>query len=1016
MLDYDTAIELLKKYGYSSTNTHPYIYQKGDNLGVCYSYEDEDYGQLERIKIFEDLESFETFLQQLDFINKNGRYYHIRMSLDNYESTTPKVLFLRNEKLMMEGEMFDIESFDQREMQREQMDDVSKLIYEAGDLLLIYDEIKGRQLQYLNNIVNLKNTLREKYFELQKEVDIYNKYKIERNLTLISDVNDIGIDDRMEITVKDKYNMYVVQLPSYEEAADFLKEVWELNQNLELNTKYYEAQKDELDVRNELKVVEKKLELMKKLNEDLRPLFGVDLMSRFRKINKICSAESNSMSSEIIQENINRIIRKYSVYDGLDLLYTSDYLREAIQNTNYADLALKYSKDANKEFLHSFKIPPNEVAASLSIQYRDKLDVFEQAILVIYNNHKYRKLCNAILEIEGFENLPVKKVISKINGIKGFSKIKSECYDAVKKRIDDPCNATIKQSLFSNYDFSTFESFITSLIRELVKLRNVNNKMILNGDINMYLSVKSPEDITNRKFVMVTNDLNSLLIETKENHSMVAITLLKKNTPVLYSPYYLDIGDIYSKGASLQMAIKEMINFELLVEISDIIINIDPVKTNVVRYYSTPFVVENVSVVDDIKKNFKTTFCKIAFTSAIQNLVENVTVSQTSANEMPIQNYDSNVVQQPVEASLESAGVVSNQVVTPVESQNDVILEQQNVPLAEENVQLAEESANINSAVTEKVVKPEFEQSVSDMSSSELAPIEAENTTDSGQSVDNVVVIGNNDNLTVDKVSTDTDVSNKEINDETSLESNAVSVEEDTHQEEVSSSEVEESKSDNNINNVDESTSESFAPIVEEKQNIMSSEITGEDSENEVKILDISKENDEDMSSKEVVEDNKSMPEEVSNSVEIPLGLDVKEEKEESNPVHNIEKPAVVQPQKQVIKQVIGTPPNKVVKVGSPNAKSVGNRVVINGPKGPMINGKVVSKANNQPNMVKVGVQAPIKPETHQVVNKAAVNQNVNPTQGNVPVKKDVKVVGAIGKPTKQVVRNIGQPVKPKDR
>ena len=52
------------------------------------------------------------------------------------------------------------------------------------------------------------------------------------------------------------------------------------------------------------------------------------------------------------------------------------------------------------ELLNSFRIPPNEVAASLSIQYRDKLDVSEQAIIVLYNNHKYRKLCNAILSIQ----------------------------------------------------------------------------------------------------------------------------------------------------------------------------------------------------------------------------------------------------------------------------------------------------------------------------------------------------------------------------------------------------------------------------------------------------------------------------------------------------------------------------------------------------------------------------------------------------------------------------------------
>lgn len=632
MFDFDSVVELMKKYGYSSTSVHPYVYQNGETWGLCYVYNDEEYGSLERIKIFENMGAFELFLQQLEWVKTNGQKYHVRMVLDNYEGINPKVIFLRNEKIMVDGEMFSIDEYDYKESQRKMLDDVSKIIYQAGDLLLVYDEIKGRQLQYLKNIISLKNKLRTKYFELQKEIDTYNKYKVERTLNLLPEVNDIGINDMMEVAIKDRYNMYIAQKPSIEEANDFLKEVWDLNKNLELNTKYYEALKEETDTRNELKVVEKKLDLMKKLNENLRPLFGIDLVSRFRKINKSCKLTSNTMSNAILEDSINRINRKYAVYDELDLLSTSDYLREAIQNTNYADLVIKYSKNNQYHQIESNHLPLNEVAASLSLQYRDKLTTSEQAIMVLYNNHKYRKLCDAILEIDGFDTLPVKKVISKINGMKGFSKIKSECYDIVKKRIDDPLNVTIKNSLFSNFNFDTFESFIVSLIGQLTLLKNVNNRQMTNGDIHMYLLVDKMEDIQKKKFVMVTNDLNSLLSETKETSSMVGITLLKENMPVLYSPYYFDVGDIYSKGASLQMFIKEVVHFELLIEISDITITVDPVKTDVVRYYSEPVVVDNISVVDDIKMNYKTTFCKFAFTSNLALGTESVGVQNMVAN------------------------------------------------------------------------------------------------------------------------------------------------------------------------------------------------------------------------------------------------------------------------------------------------------------------------------------------------------------------------------------------------
>lgn len=705
MLDFDTTFELMKKYGYSST-VHPYIYQNGETMGICYTYIDEDYGTLERIKLFEDADSLEEFLKKLEWIKTNGKNYNVRMAIDNYESMNPKVIFLRNEKIMVEGEMFNIDTYDYRESQRLNMDDVSKVIYEAGDLLLVYDEIKGRQLQYLKSIVRLKNTLRQKYYDLQCEVDKYNKYKVERALVLLPEVADIGINEMLEINIKDRYNMYVAQRPSYQEAVDFVREVWDLNKSLELNVKYYEAMKEENDVRNEIKIVEQKLELMKDLNDNYKPLFGVDLVGKFRKINKACRKYSNSISTDFISENINTINRKYAVFDNLDLLYTSDYLREAIQNTNYADLAIKYSKDKSKQEVNRSRKPLNEVASSLSIQYRDRLSSDEQAILVIFNNHKYRKLCNAILQVENFAEIPVKKLISKINGIKGFSKIKSECYDVVKRRLSDPINQKIKNMLFKDYDFSTFETFISSLIKELVKLKNVNNKMTINGDINMYLIVNKVEDISKERFLVVTNSLNSLLIDTKDTNKMIGITLLKENSPVLYSPYYFDVGDIYSKNASLQMNIKEMVDFELLVDTSDIVINVDPYRTNVVRYYSEPTAIENILVVNDLKMNYKTTFCKFAFTSNIvgENVVNQPQVSTniSLSNNQSVSNLPKHDVQSNSDIKIQAVNNVNlnNSTVTSKKEEQKVVNQPQvGVNVSSSNNQSISNSSKSASAI-----------------------------------------------------------------------------------------------------------------------------------------------------------------------------------------------------------------------------------------------------------------------------------------------------------------------------
>jgi hypothetical protein len=113
---------------------------------------------------------------------------------------------------MVEGEMNDVDSYDQKESMRANADQVAKIIYEAGDLLLVYNEIKSRQLLYLKSLIELKNNLRTKYFELQKEVDSYNKVNAKRELSLLSDYTESGINDSLEISLKDKYNRYIVYI------------------------------------------------------------------------------------------------------------------------------------------------------------------------------------------------------------------------------------------------------------------------------------------------------------------------------------------------------------------------------------------------------------------------------------------------------------------------------------------------------------------------------------------------------------------------------------------------------------------------------------------------------------------------------------------------------------------------------------------------------------------------------------------------------------------------------------
>mgnify|MGYP003306590339 CR=1 FL=1 len=56
-------------------------------------------------------------------------------------------------------------------------------------------------------------------------------------LILLSDFTESGINEPMELALKDRYNKFVVQMPTLEEAKAFLKEVWDLIYNLESKIK-----------------------------------------------------------------------------------------------------------------------------------------------------------------------------------------------------------------------------------------------------------------------------------------------------------------------------------------------------------------------------------------------------------------------------------------------------------------------------------------------------------------------------------------------------------------------------------------------------------------------------------------------------------------------------------------------------------------------------------------------------------------------------------------------------------
>ena len=148
---------------------------------------------------------------------------------------------------------------------------------------------------------------------------------------------------------------------------------------------------------------------------------------------------------------------------------------------------------------------------------------------------------------------------------------------------------------------------------------------MLTTDLNMYFYVKDINEINNKYFISLTNDLNSLKKELVGKNDMIAITSLKYGTPVIYSPYYLDFGNIYSKKSQVKMEIKEMSKFELLIDVDDIVITInnDDNYSSVVDYVSKRRVEGNITVAEEINSTAQLRFCRLALVNGISSKNQN---------------------------------------------------------------------------------------------------------------------------------------------------------------------------------------------------------------------------------------------------------------------------------------------------------------------------------------------------------------------------------------------------------
>lgn len=600
MLDYNIALELLHKYGFTSTE-HPYLFINEPNIGLCFIVDDENYGKLERKKIFTDINIYEEFLKKLAWMRDNATKYNVKMVLDNYEIEEPHIMFLRNNRPMLIGEMFNIQAYDDRNEKKKQLDRVARTLYEIGDLILVYDEIKIRQINQMALVNSLRNDLRRKYYELQKEVDFYNGVEIEQNLTLLSElIGENGINELNEVSLKDAYNLAKVKTPELADLNSMLEDVWELIKTLECNERYYQACVEEKEIRNEMSLVQAKLDLMKELNEDPGAV-KIDLVDNFRRINREYEETKTFIYEGFIQSKIDNVNKKYAAYSILDKDCLADFLRESLENNDYDELMSRFVKDDSNVINKIVKLSYNDIVTNLNTQYQ-ALDVFEQSILILCNTPYIGDLIKMINMIPNYEALQVTELIGLISKFKQFNVVKS-AYEVIKVRIEMPENLAIKQSVFANINFSSFDMFVASIIAELNRMRTIDKKMVLNSDLSLIM--KEFENMDCQSFLFLCNDFIYVKDGYDYRKNIIGSFLIKNGSPVLYSPYYIEFGDILSKvkkGVAVQpFSVQVTKRLNVMIDIKNTMISKDDFYVTVAEYASNLSKKDDISFVNKLK-------------------------------------------------------------------------------------------------------------------------------------------------------------------------------------------------------------------------------------------------------------------------------------------------------------------------------------------------------------------------------------------------------------------------------
>ncbi len=567
MITLESALKILKKYGYNSMTVHPYLYKKNNEIGINYSYIDDKYGITERVASFySDLE-LDKFLKRFQWYKLNGKKENVSMRLNNYEISNPQVLYIRNNHVMTDEELFDIKSFEKKENKNKKLSHSKRLFVEIQRLMDRYYLEKDYLEKYTNNLFNKERELTRYYLELQKLVDKYNRVK--RDLIIDNDNRSFKTDLKLESLINSLISEYKKKMPSEDRLNELIVKVWILNKELDSNKDYMFALKTNDDIDEEMRLAVTKIDFMKELLSK-RKIKLINLSKKFDSIDKQSTYES-IYDDNFDEKYLDFIEKKYDVLDKINEFRLCEYLNNFKTQKAY-DIEKNIIRCSNEVNKKDNYISIDEVNKHLKKQF-DNLTNKEKNALILFTSF-YEKLFIMIQNFKNYNSISTNKLLNILNNNKEFEKVFRDCYDNIKYLIELDVNKKIKNDIFKNIDFTNKISFIESIKNQLDIIININDKIKLNDNIKLYFSTTDFDNLGTFNFIKTSSFIAPYMYNSNNKNYRVINAHVKKGVYVLYCPIKLTL----SKNS---IELLDIENTEIYIDTRDISFN---KENNVVLY------------------------------------------------------------------------------------------------------------------------------------------------------------------------------------------------------------------------------------------------------------------------------------------------------------------------------------------------------------------------------------------------------------------------------------------------